>query len=184
MFTDLIKGAAKNTKKGSDYSMEKADDKITDERLDEIMAELFGGGGSEDEAPAQGKKAKKGAMPRADLLRAMNEEEDEDEMEEMEKALDKKERREMMSRVYSMVDDLSDEELDQFLSSRDIKKAQAMAVFHQMSNNDLKDFMSVSAANGEGVHEAISMDKGHGYMSMDKGDEAGAMDNLDDEFED
>ena len=176
MFTDLIKGA----KKGANYDMEKAKDEISDERLDEIMAELFGGAGSEDEdkAPAKSKRAKK-AMPRADLLRAMNKgadmEEDEEEEEEEEMEMEKgMTRREMMNKVYSMVDDLSDSELDQFLSSRDIKKAQAMAVFHQMSNSDLKDFMSASAANGEGAHESMGMNKG-----ADMDDEAGAMDNVD-----
>lgn len=181
MFTDLIKGAKKGA--NYDYDMEKATDEISDERLDEIMAELFGGAGSEDEdkekkAPAKAKKA----MPRADLLRAMNkgadmdeeeeEKEEEEEEEEMEKGM--MTRREMMNKVYSMVDDLSDSELDQFLSSRDIKKAQAMAVFHQMSNSDLKDFMSASAANGEGAHESMGMNKG-----ADMDDEAGAMDNVD-----
>ena len=187
MFTDLIKGAKKGA--NYDYDMEKATDEISDERLDEIMAELFGGAGSEDEdkekkAPAKAKKA----MPRADLLRAMNkgadmdeeeeEKEEEEEEEEMEKGM--MTRREMMNKVYSMVDDLSDSELDQFLSSRDIKKAQAMAVFHQMSNSDLKDFMSASAANGEGAHEAMGMNKGESYMGKGADmDEAGAMDDVD-----
>lgn len=185
MFTDLVKGA-KSAKKSES---KKRSEEISDERLDEIMAELFGGAGAEDEDAQKGMSyKKKGMMPRADLLRAM----DEDEDEEMEKGMDEDEdddeemekgmsRREMMNKVYSMVDDLSDAELDQFLSSREIKKAQAMAIFDRMSNSDLKDLVSVSAANGEGTMEALNMDKGAGYdmKDMEKGEDAGVMDDMD-----
>jgi len=191
MFTDLVKGA-KSAKKSES---KKRSEEISDERLDEIMAELFGGADSKDEDAQKGMSyKKKGMMPRADLLRAMDEDEeiekgmdedeeiekgmDEDEDEEMEKGMS---RREMMNKVYSMVDDLSDAELDQFLSSREIKKAQAMAIFDRMSNSDLKDLVSVSAANGEGSMEALNMDKGAGYdmKDMEKGEDIGVMDDMD-----
>ena len=96
--------------------------------------------------------------------------------EKMSKGVSKEQRREMMSKVYSMVDDLSDQELEAFLQSRQVKKAMVMGVFNQMSNNELKDFVSSDAVNGfskmesmdKGKHE---MDKGQMMEEMDKGED-------------
>lgn len=172
MFTDLVKGrkAARMSKKKSSESR----DEISDARLDEIMSELFGE--DDDEAQAS-RKVKKGA--REDLAKAMEDEdesddlekamEDEDEDEDLEKGMS---RREMMNQVYSMVDDLSDQELDKFLSDRQIKKAQIMAIFEQMPTSDLVELVSARDANGSAPMSPIPMvGKGHGYdqMMMDKG---------------
>ncbi len=154
------------------------------------MAELFGGSSSSDDEDdektektekvkkgSKVRKAKKAMMSRADLLRASEEEdEDEDEDEDMEKGMS---RRDMMDKVYSMVDDLSEEELSQFLSSREIKKAQAMAVFSQMSNSDLRELVSVAEANGSKLREPLAM-KGGNYDMMDKGEEDEDFEGLED----
>jgi len=153
MFIDLVKA-----KKASKPAKGK-EEEMSDERLDEIMSELFG--------TADSDKAKKGAgygykdKDRQEMLMRAEEEEDEldeteDDDEEMEKALDKKERRAMMSKVYSMVDDLSDSELESFLNNREMKKAQVMAIFDSMSDSDLHDFVSASDANGEGMKIAMN----------------------------
>ena len=168
MFMDLVKGAKRAPK-----SSKKDNEEISDERLDEIMAELFGGSSSsDDEDDEKAEKGKKAMMPRADLLRASeedDEDDEDDEEEDMEKGMS---RRDMMDKVYSMVDDLSEEELSQFLSSREIKKAQAMAIFSQMSNSDLRELVSVAEANGSKLREPLAM-KGGNYdmMDMDKGED-------------
>lgn len=188
LFTDLVKGrkAARMNKKSNESREE-----ISDARLDEIMSELFGDADDDrdDEAPAP-RKVKKGA--RHDLAKAMEEADDfEDEDEDLEKGMS---RREMMNKVYSMVDDLSDDELTAFLSDRQIKKAQVMAIFEQMPTSDLKELVSARDANGSAPMTPIPMvGKGHGYdqgMMMDKGhgyghkDKAQGMMKGDDEDED
>ena len=175
MFVDLVKGrkAARKSPKKSEESREE----ISDARLDEIMGELFGDGDDDDdrdEAPAP-RKVTKGA--RYELEKAVEEEdedlfsdEDEDEDEDLEKGLS---RREMMDQVYSMVDNLSDSELDSFLADRQIKKAQVMAVFEQMPTSDLKELVSAREANGSAPMTPVAMvGKGHGYdQGMMKGDD-------------
>jgi hypothetical protein len=154
MFIDLVKA-----RKGKAAPKSETRDEISDERLDEIMAELFGGADDEDDEPAPAPKMKKGA--RYDLEKAMDEEDDldieGDEDEDMEKGMS---RREMMNQVYSMVDDLSDDELDKFLSDRQIKKAQVMAIFEQMPTSDLKELVSSKEANGSAPMQALTMAKG------------------------
>jgi len=167
MFVDLIKGrqAAQKPQKQR-MSADNDRDEMSDERLDEIMAELFGTADDDEPAP---KRVKKGA--RYDLEKAMDEEDDldiEDEEEDMEKGMS---RREMMNQVYSMVDDLSDEELDSFLSDRQIKKAQVMAIFEQMPTSDLKELVSARAANGAEPMSPL----------MSKGDDMEMDDEMDDE---
>jgi hypothetical protein len=154
MFIDLVK-AKKNMKKPV-----KDNDEMSDERLDEIMGELFGTADKEQTKKGAGYKDKdrqEMLMRAEDEDEELDETEDEDE-DEIEKALDKKERRAMMSKVYSMVDDLSDSELESFLNNREMKKAQVMAIFDSMSDSDLHDFVSASDANGEGMK--IAMNKG------------------------
>ena len=126
MFIDLVKAR----KSAAPKSKSETRDEISDERLDEIMAELFGGADDED--------MEKGAMSR----------------------------REMMNQVYSMVDDLSDDELNSFLSDRQIRKAQVMAIFEQMPTSDLKELVSSKDANGSAPMQALKMAKG---AEMDEG---------------
>ena len=168
LFTDLVKGrkAARNAQKSNESR-----DEISDARLDEIMSELFGDADDDrdDEAPAP-RKVQKGA--RHDLAKAM-EEADEDDLDDDDEDLEKgMSRREMMNKVYSMVDDLSDDELTAFLSDRQIKKAQVMAIFEQMPTSDLVELVSARDANGSAPMTPVPMvGKGHGYdqMMMDKG---------------
>ena len=165
MFIDLVK-AKKNMKKPVQDN-----DEMSDERLDEIMGELFGTADTEQTKKGAGYKDKdrqEMLMRAEDEDEELDETEDEDE-DEIEKALDKKERRAMMSKVYSMVDDLSDSELEGFLNNREMKKAQVMAIFDSMSDNDLHDFVSASDANGEGMK--ISMNKAEDQMDFEDMDD-------------
>ena len=173
MFTDLVKARKAAPSKKKDTS-----DEISDARLDEIMSELFGDD-DEDEPQPQPRKVKKGA--RYDLEKAM-EDEDEDDLEDDEDEMEKgMSRREMMNQVYSMVDDLSDDELNAFLSDRQIKKAQIMAIFEQMPTSDLKELVSARDANGAAPMSPIAM-KGAGYNDMDmtKGEDEDDLDLEDD----
>ena len=159
MFIDLVKAR----KSAAPKSKSSTRDEISDERLDEIMAELFGDAGDEDDEPAP--KMKKGSgysySAREKMLEKAEEDLDdedlEDEDEDMEKGMS---RREMMNQVYSMVDDLSDDELNSFLSDRQIKKAQVMAIFEQMPTSDLKELVSSKEANGSAPMQALAMAKG------------------------
>ena len=85
--------------------------------------------------------------------------EDMDDDEDMEKGEDD-ERREMMDKVYSLIDDLSDEELTRIIESRTMKKAMAMNVVNSMSTQALSEFCSQMQANGE-----------QGMSSLEKGEE-------------
>ena len=161
MFIDLVKAR----KSAAPKSKSETRDEISDERLDEIMAELFGGADDEDDEPAPApKRMKKGSgysardkmLEKADMDDEDMDDEDMDD-EDMEKGMS---RREMMNQVYSMVDDLSDDELDKFLSDRQIKKAQVMAIFEQMPTSDLKELVSSKDANGAAPMQALAMAKG------------------------
>lgn len=170
MFIDLVKARKAAPSKKKDSS-----DEISDARLDEIMSELFGDDDDDNAPEPQPRKVKKGA--RHDLEKAI-EDEDEDEDDEMEKGMS---RREMMNKVYSMVDDLSDDELDSFLADRQIKKAQVMAIFEQMGTSDLKELVSARDANGATPMSPLAM-KGAGYndMDMNKGEDEDDLDLEDD----
>lgn len=164
MFMDLVKA---NRTPAPKRSKPKAKDEISDERLDEIMAELFGSAGEEEDTPMT-KGSGYGRSYREELEKAVDEMDDddedlEDEDEDMEKGMS---RREMMNQVYSMVDDLSDDELNSFLSDRQIRKAQVMAIFEQMPTSDLKELVSSKDANGSAPMQALKMAKG---AEMDEG---------------
>jgi hypothetical protein len=156
MFMDLVKANKTPAKRNSSR------DEISDERLEEIMAELFGSADDDDDEPAPMRKGT-GYSARDKMLEKAEEDldddfEDEDEEDEdMEKGMS---RREMMNQVYSMVDDLSDDELNSFLSDRQIKKAQVMAIFEQMPTSDLKELVSSRDANGASPRQALAMAKG------------------------
>jgi hypothetical protein len=83
--------------------------------------------------------------------------EDMDEGEEMDKGAqmeggddksDKEKRRELMSAAYSMIDNLSDDQLEDFLSAREVRKAQVMAVLGQMSTAELGELVGAKDAQG------------------------------------
>lgn len=156
MFIDLVK--ARKGKSAAPKSETR--DEISDERLDEIMAELFGDAGDEGDEPAPKMKKGAGYSARDKMLEKAEEDLDEEEDledEDLEKGMS---RREMMNQVYSMVDDLSDDELNAFLSDRQIKKAQVMAIFEQMPTSDLKELVSSKEANGSAPMQALAMAKG------------------------
>jgi hypothetical protein len=157
--TELLKGKSKGKKA--------ARVERSDEELLALMDELFGAGEPEDESEdmdkgySYGSKARKGD-PRAELLRRaemMDEDEDEepeemgkgagepeDEDEDMEKGAG--ERRAMMDRAYSLIDNLSEAQLKAFLSEHEISKALAMMVIGGMKTSDLRELVSFEDANG------------------------------------
>ena len=166
MFTDLIKGKKPAARKKD----------VSEERLDELMDKLFSKGEFEEEFDIEEDEdeedvekgesyfARKAKKARKEMIKGNDDEddeEDEDETEdedEMEKADGKGRRRAMMSKVYSMVDDLSDKELEAFLQSRQVKKAMVMNVFNQMNDAELSDFVNTDTVNGFTKME--NMDKG------------------------
>jgi hypothetical protein len=164
MFIDLVK--ARKGKSAAPKSKSETRDEISDERLDEIMAELFGGADDEDDEPAPAPKMKKGSgysySARDKMLAKAEEDLDDEDLEDEDEDMEKgaMSRREMMNQVYSMVDDLSDDELNAFLSDRQIKKAQVMAIFEQMPTSDLKELVSSKEANGSAPMQALTMAKG------------------------
>lgn len=168
LFSDLIKAMKQPASK-----------QPSEERLNELMAQLFSAAtdkdeGEEESAPAP-KSAKKGykMMDKGNYLNRHLEaldkaaeieieldgeesedegEESEDEGEGMEKGAemgDKEKRRELMSAAYSMIDNLSDEELSNFLAAREVRKAQIMGVLSQMSTSELAELVSVEEAQGK-----------------------------------
>lgn len=188
MFSDLLHARAQTQYdddliKARGAQMESDDDEdVSPERLREIMDELFS-------APAQQTKKGGGYSYRDELEKQMMDDEDDDledededdEDEDMEKGDgDKKERRSLMSQVYSMVDDMSDEELSAIINSRTMQKALAMGVINQMSTAELGELVDQMSANGEQGMSAVegAMTKGEDMgedMSededLDEGDE-------------
>lgn len=61
----------------------------------------------------------------------------------------------MLERVEAMLEGLSDEELSDFLSSREVKKALAQSVFSAMTAAQLAEVMSPEQANGATLAEPI-----------------------------
>jgi hypothetical protein len=91
------------------------------------------------------------------------EEMDEGEGEEMDKGAqmegdedksDKEKRRELMSAAYSMIDNLSDDQLEEFLSAREVRKAQVMSVLAQMSTAELGELVGAKDAQGQRAVDA------------------------------
>ena len=103
----------------------------------------------EDELDALDKRIGYGAE-RNELRKELEDDED----GEMFKGDD--ERRELMDQVFSLVDDLSDEELKSIIESRAMRKAMAMQVFDSMPTPELADFVSQQSANGEGATEDLA----------------------------
>lgn len=134
-------------KKGDE--LDKGEDKDDDEREEEREAmdseskdqsELFKDGDEDKDDDEDGDK-------------------DSDEDEDMKKGADmdaKAKRRDLMSRAYSIIDDLSDDQLDEFLSAREVKKAQVMGVLSRLTTPELADFVGVEAAQGAQGSEKLS----------------------------
>ena len=69
-------------------------------------------------------------------------------------------REEMLARVSEMLEALSDEELADFLSSREVKKALAQGVFAAMSAAQLKELFTPTEANGAEAGDLEQMSEG------------------------
>jgi hypothetical protein len=145
-----------------DDELEKAEGEDSDEDGDELekkaqraseeMSELFDEAEDGDEDDSEDKdEAEDGDK---------DEDEDGDEGEDMKKGdmskEDKAERRDLMSRAYSIIDDLSDDQLTDFLSASEIKKALIMGVIDRLSTPELKEFCSPEQANGATGAEPMS----------------------------
>ena len=165
MFVNLVK--AMNSSEGAKKK------ELSDDRLKDLMDRLF-----TPEEETNGARMSKGEME--DEM----EDDDEDEMEDDEDqpslnlAKSASDRRGMMDQVYSLIDNLSDEELQAIIDSKSMKKAMVMNVFSQMSNQELADFVSQTSANGEqGMEQMDSslqmeVEKAcDGNYSMKKGDD-------------
>lgn len=61
---------------------------------------------------------------------------------------DNEKRRELMSAAYNMIDKLSDDQLDEFLRAREVRKAQVMSVLGQMSTAELGELVGAKDAQG------------------------------------
>jgi hypothetical protein len=69
-------------------------------------------------------------------------------------------REEMLERVSEMLEALSDEELSDFLTSREVKKALAQGVFSAMSAAQLKELFTPEQANGAEAGDLEQMSEG------------------------
>ena len=187
MFTDLVKA-----RKGGAMSKRSQEEEVSPERIRELMDELFSGDDTEEDEMDKGGIYNSAPHYTNSRLHKMDEEDDleddfdeEDEMDKghgytSQRMLEKgeeDERREMMDKVYSMIDDLSDEELTRIIESRTMKKALAMNVVNSMSTQALSEFCSQMEANGEqgmsGLEKGDMMepiDKGDMMEPLDKGD--------------
>lgn len=97
----------------------------------EIEIEVEGDEEEGEESESEGEQMDKGAQ-----------------MEGGEDKSDKEKRRELMSAAYSMIDNLSDDQLEEFLSAREVRKAQVMAVLGQMSTAELGELVGAKDAQG------------------------------------
>jgi hypothetical protein len=180
MFSDLVK--AMNKAKDDDRQEE-----LSETRLKDLMDELFNS--DKDREEEDDLEKAKADQEEEDELEKAKADQEEDELEkakadqeedELEKAkADQEEddlekastRRNLMDQVYSLVDNLSDKELQAIIDSKTIKKAIAMQVFNQMETSELQDFMDKVSVNGksEGVFESLDLDKacGSGYKKSE-----------------
>ena len=177
MFLDLVK-ASKSSKRRGD------DEEVSPERIRELMDDLFSKGDEDDfddEDMDKGHGYGCGYSSR-DKLRKEDELDDDDEFDD-----EGDNRRALMDQVYSMVDDLNDEELKSIIETRMMRKALAMSIIDQMPTSELSELVDQLTANGgQGMSPLDGeMDKG-AMMEMDKGammeiDKGEGEDDLDDE---
>lgn len=174
MFSDLIKAMKAPANKKAEPSEERLNELLS--QL--FGRETDASDEEEAPAPAPSMKAKKGgymdkgslsyfegreALDKAAEIEIEVEgdeeegEESEGEGEEMDKGAqmeggddksDKEKRRELMSAAYSMIDNLSDDQLEEFLSAREVRKAQVMSVLAQMSTAELGELVGAKDAQG------------------------------------
>lgn len=97
----------------------------------EIEIEVEGDEEEGEESESEGEQMDKGAQ-----------------MEGGDDKSDKEKRRELMSAAYSMIDNLSDDQLEEFLSAREVRKAQVMSVLAQMSTAELGELVGAKDAQG------------------------------------
>lgn len=151
---DALKGyGAEDMDEGDELEKGEGSEDEDDERSEEREA-------MESEAKEQGElfEDEDGDKPKGED-EGEDEDEDDDSAEDMKKGEDmdaKAKRRDLMSRAYSIIDDLSDEQLDEFLSAREVKKAQVMGVLSRLTTPELADFCSVDAAQGAQGSEKLS----------------------------
>ena len=69
-------------------------------------------------------------------------------------------REDMLERVSEMLEALSDEELSDFLTSREVKKALAQGVFSAMSAAQLRELFTAEQANGAEAGDLEQMSEG------------------------
>lgn len=173
MFSDLIKAMKAPSKKA-----EPSEERLNELLSQLFGRETDASDEEEAPAPAPSMKAKKGgymdkgslsyfegreALDKAAEIEIEVEgdeeegEESESEGEQMDKGAqmeggddksDKEKRRELMSAAYSMIDNLSDDQLEEFLSAREVRKAQVMAVLGQMSTAELGELVGAKDAQG------------------------------------
>ena len=152
MFTDLVKAR----KRKSD------DDEVSKERIRELMDEMFKGAEDDEDLIASDRELDDDELDALDKRIGYGAERNElrkeleDDDGEMFKGDDADERRELMDQVFSLVDDLSDEELRSIIESRAMRKAMAMQVFDSMPTSELADFVSQQTANGEAATEDLA----------------------------
>ena len=160
MFSDLVK--AQRQRRAAPQSQQ--EEELDDNRLRALMDELFAGEADEDEELDKG-RIQRIDTAREDLRKEMiSEDEDQDlgdlkkemsqESEDEDQDQDQDTRRELMDQVYSLIDDLSEAELEQIVSSRAMKKGLAMMLFRQAPTSDLQEFVSTREAQGEAPHES------------------------------
>ena len=212
MFLDLVK-ASKSSKRRGD------DDEVSPERIRELMDDLFSKGDDDDfddedmdKGYGYGYSSRDKLRKEADLDDDLDDEDMDkghgygyssrdklrkeadlddnfDDDEDMSKNRDN--RRALMDQVYSMVDDLNDEELKSIIETRMMRKALAMSIIDQMPTSELSELVDQLTANGgqgmspldgemdKGAMMEMEMDKGAMMeMEMDKGE---GEDDLDDE---
>ena len=106
----------------------------------EIEIEVEGDEEEGEESESEGEQMDKGAQ-----------------MEGGDDKSDKEKRRELMSAAYSMIDNLSDDQLEEFLSAREVRKAQVMSVLAQMSTAELGELVGAKDAQGVRAVDAVKV---------------------------
>lgn len=152
MFLDLVKARKSNN------------EEVSPERIRELMDELFSG--SDDDMDDDMDKGTGYDMDKGDKG-DMGDDMDKGDMgDDMEKGKDA--RRELMNKVYSLVDNLSEEELKAIIDSRTMKKALFMGVIDNMETGELSELVSQMQANGiDNMNKAEEVQA----EEMEKGDE-------------
>ena len=162
MFLDLVKAR-------------KADkEDVSPERIRELMDELFSGsddGDMDDDDMDKGMRYDMDDMDDMDKgsMKEMYKGDDDDNMrDDSDDDSSDDSRRELMNKVYSLVDNLSEEELKAIIDSRTMKKALVMGVIDNMATGELSELVSQMQANG-----IDSMNKAEEVQAdeMEKGDE-------------